>query len=134
MMPSKLVQIYCQWLLPLLLRFRSFKFLITCDISQAFLQLVLAEEDRNVTKFLRFKTTKDRQGNVNLTDESLPYRFTRLPFGLAPSPFLLCASIKELARNHAKEYPISTKHLTESTYMDDFIMSEETEDRALILY
>ncbi|GFU45792.1 integrase catalytic domain-containing protein [Nephila pilipes] len=84
-------------ILAMLLRFRLSKIAITSDGSQAFLQLILADEDRDATRFLWYKTEYTSDGNLCIADEIVTYRFTRLPFGLTSSPFLLSASLRELA-------------------------------------
>ncbi|GFS39046.1 integrase catalytic domain-containing protein [Nephila pilipes] len=83
-----------------LLTFRMHGFALTCDGKQAFLQLILHEKNKGFTKFLWYKLEFDSSGTPYFTDEITVYRFTCLPFGLTSSPFLLCASSRELAMNH----------------------------------
>ncbi|XP_035232578.1 uncharacterized protein LOC118204354 [Stegodyphus dumicola] len=64
-----------------LLRFRLHEFAVTCDGKQAFLQLSLHKEDRDVTKFFWYKLKSDSSQPTTFTDEITVYRFTRLPFG-----------------------------------------------------
>ncbi|GFT91796.1 integrase catalytic domain-containing protein [Nephila pilipes] len=109
-------------ILAMLLRFRLSKIAITSDGSQAFLQLILANEDRDATRFLWYKTEYTSDGNLCIADEIVTYRFTRLPFGLTSSPFLLSASLRELATMYKQTYPIATKHIENNTYMDDFVI------------
>ncbi|GFS91333.1 integrase catalytic domain-containing protein [Nephila pilipes] len=118
----------------MLLRFRLSKIAITNDGSQAFLQLVLADEDRDATRFLWYKTEYTSDGNLCIADEIVTYRFTRLPFGLTSSPFLLSASLRELATMYKQTYPIATKHIENNTYMDDFVIGTSTDTEAITLY
>ncbi|XP_055953025.1 uncharacterized protein LOC129988780 [Argiope bruennichi] len=117
-----------------LLRFRLHKFAITSDGRQAFLQLILDEEDRNCTRFLWFRTEKDANGKIHLLNEILTYRFSRLPFGLTSSPFLLSATLRELANMHSDSYPTAAKHLENNIFMDDFVMGVDTAEQATTLY
>ncbi|XP_055932080.1 uncharacterized protein LOC129962358 [Argiope bruennichi] len=117
-----------------LLRFRLHKFAITSDGRQAFLQLILDEEDRNCTKFLWFRTEKDANGKIHLRNEILTYRFSRLPFGLTSSPFLLSATLRELANMHSDSYPTAAKHLENNIFMDDFVMGVDTAEQTTTLY
>ncbi|KAF8783509.1 hypothetical protein HNY73_013663 [Argiope bruennichi] len=117
-----------------LLRFRLHKFAITSDGRQAFLQLILDEEDRNCTRFLWFRTEKDANGKIHLRNEILTYRFSRLPFGLTSSPFLLSATLRELANMHSDSYPTAAKHLENNIFMDDFVMGVDTAEQATTLY
>ncbi|GFR13568.1 integrase catalytic domain-containing protein [Trichonephila clavata] len=50
-------------ILAMLLRFRLSKIAITSDGSQVFLQLILADEDRDATRFLWYKTGYTSDGN-----------------------------------------------------------------------
>ena len=66
----------------LLLRFRTKRIGLIADIEKAFLQVGLQEQDRDVTRFLWIKDTKTKEINNNIET----YRFTRIPFGIIPSP------------------------------------------------
>ncbi|GFT35070.1 integrase catalytic domain-containing protein [Nephila pilipes] len=106
-------------ILAMSLRFRLSKIEITSDGSQVFLQLILADEDRDATRFLWYKTEYTSDGNLCIADEIVTYRLTRLPFGLTSSPFLLSAFLRELATMYKQTYHIATKHIKNNTYMDD---------------
>jgi hypothetical protein len=66
--------------------------------------LLLDEADRDLTRFLWYKISQDDKGNYYTTDEVATFRFTRLPFGLTCSSFLLSATVRELASNKRKEF------------------------------
>ncbi|GBM17102.1 hypothetical protein AVEN_133355-1 [Araneus ventricosus] len=121
-------------ILATLLRFRLHKQAIICNGSQAFLQLTSSEEDRDATRLLWFRTEKDADGKTHLLNDILIYRFSRLPFGLRPSPFLLSASLPELVSKNFDTYPLAAKRLEGNIFMDDFVMGVCTEDEASALY
>lgn len=114
-----------------LLRLRMHKYAITGDGKQAFLQLSLHKNDRDSTRFFWYKLSQDK---TSFTDEITTYRFTRLPFGLACSPFLLCAAAREVASNHIKDFPIAAPMIDKHLYMDDFVASVETESKIATLH
>jgi len=89
----------------ILLRFRLYPTAIVSDITQAFLQLSLDEKDRDLTTFFWYKITQDSEGHYHTTDEFMTYRFTRLPFGLICSPFLLSAAVREQADRQRTHFP-----------------------------
>ena len=74
----------------LLLRFRLHKVALVADVEKAFLQVGLQPDDRDVTRFLWLKdpSKPTLEKNVQVL------RFTRVPFGMISSPFLLAATIK----------------------------------------
>lgn len=120
-------------ILSTLLRFRTHRRALIGDGTQAFLQLHLDERDRDLTRFLWFRADK-QNGNWSTTDDVISYRFTRLPFGLTCSPFLLSATLRELATRSSDKYPTAAKLLDKSTFMDDFAASAEDDSEAITIY
>lgn len=92
-------------ILAILLRFRLHHSAIVGDITQAFLQLVLDERDRYLTRFFWYRTTPDGDVRYRTTGEVITYRFTRLPFGRTYSPFLLSTTFREHAEGHKTTFP-----------------------------
>ena len=74
---------------PLLIRFRTFQFGFTADISKAFLMISIDECDRNFLRFLWYKNHKESNSEI------VCYRFCRLPFGLICSPAILNSVISQ---------------------------------------
>ena len=88
-----------------LLHFRGHSVAVIGDIKQAFLQLSLDRRDRDLTRFIWYRISKDDKGKHYTTHEVVTYRSTRLPFGLTCSPFPLSATARELATMCREEYP-----------------------------
>jgi hypothetical protein len=121
-------------ILATLLRFRLYPVGIIGDIGQAFLQLSLHKGDRDLTRFFWYRVIKDEDGTYDTTREIITYRFTRLPFGLTCSPFLLSATIRELADMYAAEFPTAAALVDNSTFMDDFAAGSKDDDCVTNLY
>jgi hypothetical protein len=121
-------------LFEILLRFRLNPVAIIGDIHQAFLQLHLDVKDRDLTRFFWYRVTRDEEGNYNTTDEVICYRFTRLPFGLTCSPFLLSVSVRELATLHTDSFPTAAALVDRSTFMDDFVAGAEDDNGVITIY
>ena len=83
-------------ILSTLLQFRTHCRALIGDGTQAFLQLYLDERDRDLTRFLLFRMDEQNE-NWCTTDDLISYRFTCLHFGLTCNPFLLSATLRELA-------------------------------------
>ena len=69
-------------------KFRWHKIGLTADIEKAFLMVGISETDKDMLRFLWFKDP----GDLNSEIEHL--RFTRLVFGLRPSPAILGSTIR----------------------------------------
>jgi hypothetical protein len=118
-------------ILSVLLRFRLYKCAILADVSQVFLQITLEPTDRDLTRFPWYRVVPNSQGSYHTTDEFITYRFTRLPFGLTCSPFLLSFTIRTLATIHHDTYHTACAFMDRSTYMDYFAVSA-THDNDII--
>lgn len=96
-----------------LLRFRRWQVGFTADISKAFLQISVREEDRDVHRFLWQDGDKVRT-----------MRFLRVPFGNKSSPFLLNATIK----HHLQQFSNSevVQELKENLYVDDWLSGADS--------
>jgi hypothetical protein len=117
-----------------LLRVRLHPLAIVGDIHQAFLQLQLDEKDRDLARFFWYRVTRDFRGNYNTTDQVICYRFARLPFGLTSSPFLLTASLRELAMMHKDTFLTAAALVDGSTYMDDFAAGAMDSNGVITIY
>ncbi|XP_063387705.1 uncharacterized protein LOC134673635 [Cydia fagiglandana] len=111
----------------LLIQFRCHNVGLTADVEKAFLQIGLNNNDRDVTRFLWLKDTEKPVTEDNL----IRYRFTRVPFGIISSPFLLNATIKHHLQTSEGNY---TKQLANNIYVDNLLTGTESVDEALDLY
>ena len=100
-------------LVDLIYHFQSSPIVVLSDIQEAFLQININEQDRDFVKFLW----------VNANKELVTYRFTRVPFGLSCSPFLLNVTVAQ----HLKKL-----NITENAkfYVDDLILTSDTVEEA----
>ncbi|CAB3400769.1 unnamed protein product [Caenorhabditis bovis] len=111
-------------LMGILLRARVPKILIAADIEKAFHQIRIKEADRDAVRFLWWKDLKEGPvpGNVQT------FRFTRLPFGLGPSPFLLSVSILMHLRLNPHKL---NKEVEENIYVDNVQLGAESDEEAV---
>ncbi|XP_065058645.1 uncharacterized protein LOC135686359 [Rhopilema esculentum] len=87
---------------------------LCADMKQAFLQIRIKEQDRDV---LRFHWLKDRD-----LEKLEVYRFTRVMFGCSQSPFLLCATVKKHLEECRAEFPEEVSEIERSIYVDDLLL------------
>ena len=81
-------------LFDILIRFRVHKVALTADIENAFLNVSIKPEQRNILRFLWIDSIESDDPCI------VVYRFCRLVFGLISSPFVLGATV----RHHMSKY------------------------------
>jgi Pao retrotransposon peptidase/Family of unknown function (DUF5641) len=108
-----------------LLRARHRDVLLMGDISEMFLQVVLAPEDR---PFHRFLHQWKKDGPI------VTLEFQVHCFGNAGSPAVAVWVIQDLARRFQKLYPRAAEMILKSTYMDDNIDSFDTIAECIQVY
>ncbi|MCP3665560.1 MAG: DUF1759 domain-containing protein [Gammaproteobacteria bacterium] len=111
----------------ILLRFRMKPIAILADIEKAFLQVGLKLPDRDVTRFL---WVKDISKPVS-PDNMRIFRFTRVPFGVISSPFLLNAVVKQHLLT--KGTPVSNL-ISNNIYVDNVIVGVDSVQQGKLLY
>lgn len=111
----------------ILIRFRMHNVAIMADIEKAFLQVGLAEMDRDALRFLWYESVP-RRGEV------LPpikeYRMTRVPFGVTSSPFLLAATLKHHLDSVHNLFPATSEMLRDHLYVDDLVTGADNLEEA----
>lgn len=101
----------------------AWKWAIAGDLKQAFLQILVHGADRDALRFHWLKDLRSKQVET--------LRFTRVLFGLAPSPFLLAAVIKEDLQRYKSVNPKLVEEIERSMYVDDLITGRESVKQAL---
>jgi hypothetical protein len=99
-----------------LLRWRRYEYAFTGDISEMFLRVRLAPEDR---KYFRFMI-----GNRHV-------QWTRVPFGGNACPNISQKVLETLEQDYGKDYPAAIDVIINSFYMDDGIDSRPTEEEVM---
>ena len=92
------------------------------DIHRAFLQVRIRETERDA---LQFHWIADKSAKQVET-----LRFTRVVFGLAPSPFLLNGVIQQHLENLLSTYPDAVNEICKSLYVADLLSGGPTIKKA----
>ncbi|XP_068756731.1 uncharacterized protein [Montipora capricornis] len=111
-----------------ILRFRTDRKALGADIEKAFLDVSIAEEDREVLRFLWFEDVKKKSPRVIIL------RFTRVVFGVSSSPFLLNATVRHHVKRYEEEDPEFVQTFLRSAYVDDPDSRGDTDEEAYQLY
>ena len=112
----------------IILRFRTHRKALAGDIEKAFLNVSVAEEDRDVLRFLWFDDVKKEYPEV------IVLRFARVVFGVSSSPFLLNATVKHHLEGYKKKDPEFVETFLRSIYVDDLSSGGDTDEEAYELY
>ena len=111
-----------QNLIHVLLRFRQHQFAVSADIEDMFLQVGFPDCDQ---PSLRFLWREDPTTNV------VVYQYTRHIFGAKGSPTCANYALQRTARDNVSQYPKAAKAVLKNFYMDDYLDSVESHERAL---
>ncbi|XP_028416657.1 uncharacterized protein LOC114540728 [Dendronephthya gigantea] len=93
------------------------------DIEKMFLQIKLAEKDRDVMIW------KDMQ----IGGSPMTYRMTRVAFGVNCSPLLAIATVQNHAEKFMLEYPGAAKSVLDDMYVYDCLTEADNEEEAVKL-
>ena len=99
------------------LRFRTNKITLLCDIKQTFLNICIHDGHKDFLRFLWYE-------NIDNNYETIVYRFLRIVFGVASSPFLLNETIRHHCSRNEEDIEFIIKFL-ESLYVDDSLSGSE---------
>lgn len=110
-------------LLKILLNFRIFKYVFTCDIKQMFRMILVKPEHRKYQKILwRFSPEED----------VCEYQLNTVTFGVASSPYLAIRTLRQLANDHT-DLPLASSALLNATYVDDIATGDQDFDEVVKL-
>ena len=112
----------------ILLRFRASRIALTGDVEKAFLMVGIAEEDRDVLRFLWVDDIEKKNPEI------MVLRFTRAVFGVCSSPFLLNATLKHHIERYKNEDPEFVDQFLRSIYVDDLSSGAADNNTAYELY
>ena len=115
-------------LLDVLVKFRHHPVTLSADIEKAFLMISINESDQDMLRFLWFEEPP------NPSSEVIHLRFTRLVFGLRPSPAILNSTIREHLKKYKDDYPDVVQRVEDSLYVDDLVSGAENDDKGFELY
>ena len=112
----------------ILARFRIYPVGLIADIEKAFLMVSVADEDRDVLRFLWLDDVNSELPRIKIL------RFAQVVFGVSSSPFLLNATIKHHMNGYKEVGEQFVEKFERSIYVDDVTFGACNEDEAFQLY
>eukprot|EP00057_Strongylocentrotus_purpuratus_P017851 XP_011672325.1 PREDICTED: uncharacterized protein LOC105442158 [Strongylocentrotus purpuratus] len=113
-------------LVGVLCRFRKHNVAVLCDVEKMFFPFRVAEDDRDFLRFLWFQDN-------DINKEPVDYRMNVHLFGAASSPGCANYGLKYLARHCSNEFPLASRFVERSFYVDDGLVSVSSEEEAIQL-
>ncbi|XP_076388980.1 uncharacterized protein LOC143264668 [Megachile rotundata] len=107
-------------LFTLLLRFRTYTYVITGDIEKMYRQFLVRPEDRAYQRIL----WRDRSGLVKT------FEINVVTFGLSSAPFLAIRGVHQLADDERTYFPEASVILKRDLYVDDLLSGANTIEEA----
>ncbi|XP_076248154.1 uncharacterized protein LOC143187904 [Calliopsis andreniformis] len=106
----------------LLLRFRSYSYVLTADIEKMFRQVKVHAEDRSYQRIL-WRNSQDQPVKT--------YELNTVTYGTASAPFLAVRCLQQLANDEQNKFPRAAAIFKRDFYMDDLLTGAATRDLAL---
>ncbi|XP_036219119.2 uncharacterized protein [Bactrocera oleae] len=107
-----------------LFKFRQKRIAVTADIAEMFHQVRVRQEDQNFLRFLWYEP------NAN---EPTTFAMTVMTFGATCSPSCAQYVKNKNAKDFEEEFPCASKCIIENHYVDDMLVSVDTEEEAIKL-
>ena len=101
---------------------------LTADIEKAFLMVGIQDDQRDFLRFLWLDNPSSENPKI------IHLKFTRLVFGLRPSPAILGETILHHLELHKQSDPEIAEILGKSFYVDDLLTGECNDEKALAIY
>lgn len=108
----------------ILIQFRCYPIVFSCDIRQMFRQIRMHPDDRNFQLFF---------WRENPTQPLSIYCLTTVVFGFVCSPYLAIRTLRQLIADEGDKYPLAARVLKKQVYVDDLILGAHSLEEALLL-
>lgn len=106
-----------QDLVSILLHFRTYRYVLTCDIIKMYRQIVLHSSQMQLHRIL---------WRGRPTDDVKVYELTTLTYGTSPASYLSTRCLKHLAEQCANDCPLGSIAVSHDFYMDDMLTGADT--------
>nr|XP_034174770.1 uncharacterized protein LOC117601734 [Osmia lignaria] len=106
----------------LLLRFRSYTYVLTADIEKMFRQIRVHPDDRIFQRIL-WRDSRDQPVKT--------YQLNTVTYGTASAPFLAVRCLQQLANDEQHKFPLAAAIFKRDFSMDDLLTGASTREEAL---
>ncbi|GBO29668.1 hypothetical protein AVEN_269126-1, partial [Araneus ventricosus] len=111
-------------LFPILIQFRVFQVAVCADVEKMFRQIKVHEDDVDWQRILWRNSPEDAIRK---------YRLVTVTYGTACAPFLSTRTLRQLALDEVKDYPLASKATLCNFYVDDLLGGAGSREEAIQL-
>ncbi|GBL61029.1 hypothetical protein AVEN_146726-1, partial [Araneus ventricosus] len=111
-------------LFPILIQFRVFQVAVCADVEKMFRQIKVHEDDVDWQRILWRNSPEDAIRE---------YRLVTVTYGTACAPFLSTRTLRQLALDEVKDYPLASKATLCNFYVDDLLGGAGSREEAIQL-
>lgn len=104
-------------LLSILVRFRTYRYVVTADVAQMYRQIWI---DAEQSKYQRIWWREDPNSELK------SYTLNTVTFGMTAAPFLAIRCLFEIANINEQRYPIEAQIIRRNFYVDDLLTGSDT--------
>lgn len=105
----------------LILSWRQYKYAFTSDIEKMFRQINISKHHQIYQKIIWRESANEALQT---------YQLSTVTYGTKSAPFLAMMTLKKLAQDEKDQYPLASKILEQSFYMDDLVHGAHTLESA----
>lgn len=98
-----------------LLRFRTYKYVITADIAKMYRQIIVHPDDRRYQRVLWY-----HQGEIKT------FQLNTVTFGVSSAPYLAIRTLQQLADDESTCFPRAARILKTNFYVDDLLTGADS--------
>ena len=109
----------------ILIRFRSYRVVLSGDISKMYREVLLSEEDRQLHRFI-WRAQPDQPTET--------FCMNRVTFGVTSSPYVAVRTLQQVAKDFSEPTSKASWHVQHSFYVDDLLAGGDSEQEAVELY
>lgn len=109
----------------IIVRFRTFQYVLTADIAMMYRQIEMSKDDRSLQSILWRRDTNEP---IQI------FTLNTVTYGTSSAPFLATRCLKQLAIEDGYKFPLASSVVTRDFYMDDVLTGTHTREEALALH
>ncbi|XP_063921279.1 uncharacterized protein LOC135136082 [Zophobas morio] len=113
-----------QDLFSILCRFRTYKYVVSADITKMYRMILMHENDRDFQRIL---------WRNEVSEPVQIYRLNTVTYGTTCAPFLAVRCLFQLALEAENDFPLASNIIKRDFYMDDLLSGSNSKEEALLI-